>query len=83
VGLKALGFGTLRGIGGGARGFSKLVSWFDGKRGLAGGLAIVERGALGLGAELEGMRRLSPEADGSSALALSNLCQTSSSAWPP
>lgn len=28
------------GTGGGARGFSKLVSWFDGKRGLAGGLII-------------------------------------------
>lgn len=26
------------GIGGGARGFSKLASWFDGNRGLAGGL---------------------------------------------
>jgi hypothetical protein len=26
------------GIGGGARGFSKLCSWFGGKRGLIGGL---------------------------------------------
>jgi len=29
--------GALRGMGGGALGFSKLPSWFCGKRGLAGG----------------------------------------------
>ena len=34
--------GTLLGIGGGARGFSKLPSALVGKRGLTGGLFIVE-----------------------------------------
>ena len=42
IGVKPAGGGMLRGIGGGARGFSKLVSWFEGKRGLAGGLVTVE-----------------------------------------
>lgn len=41
--VKLLAVGMLRGIGGGARGFSKLVSWFEGKRGLVGGLVMVER----------------------------------------
>lgn len=38
----AVGFGpgVLRGIGGGARGFSKLPSEFCGNRGLSGGLII-------------------------------------------
>ena len=44
---------------------------------------MVERWVFGGGAELVFIRRLSPEADGSSALALSNLCHTWSSAWPP
>lgn len=47
MGLKALGLGTLRGIGGGARGCSKAVSWFEGNRGLDGGLVMVERCAWG------------------------------------
>lgn len=33
-----------RGIGGGARGFSKLPSWFCGKRGLVGGDVRAEVG---------------------------------------
>ncbi len=41
--MKLLAVGMLRGMGGGARGFSKLVSWFEGKRGLVGGLVMVER----------------------------------------
>lgn len=41
--VELLAVGMLRGMGGGARGFSKLVSWFEGKRGLVGGLVIVER----------------------------------------
>lgn len=35
--------GTVWGMGGGARGFSKLAPWLEGKRGLAGGLVMVER----------------------------------------
>ena len=37
VGDERFGLVAARGIGGGARGFSKLPSWFCGKRGLTGG----------------------------------------------
>jgi len=74
--------GMLRGIGGGARGFSKLPSWcVFGKRGLTGGLLMVAEDWI-CAVELFGMSRLRPEGDGSSALAPSNLCQTSSSPLP-
>lgn len=65
-----LAVGVLRGIGGGARGFSKLVSWLEGKRGLVGGLVMVERCECDCWvAEFVGVRRLNPDTDGSSALA--------------
>lgn len=74
--------GMLLGIGGGARGFSKLPSWcVFGKRGLTGGLDMVAVDWI-CAVELFGMRRLSPAGDGSSALAPSNFRQISSSPLP-
>ena len=75
--------GILLGIGGGARGFSKLPSWWVfGKRGLTGGLAMEDAVDWLCSAEFVGMSRLRPEDEGSSALAPSNLCHTSSSPLP-
>lgn len=46
AGAAAVAAGAARGIGGGARGFSKLPSWFCGKRGLVEGEVTVATGLL-------------------------------------
>ncbi len=65
-GVYGLDPGVLRGIGGGALGFSKLLSWFEGKRGLAGGLETADNGAFDM---ILGIRSVSPEIAGSLARA--------------